>query len=126
MIGYREAIDKALELREAGEKTGAVAILLEIVDSIPVADLEAVVVTGSLLREGREFPKALQCFQKVLDADPFSERGSLGLFHTLWNSGRHDEGFQELERFLSISESEAHFQLIQEMKEALNSKAKIK
>ncbi len=47
-----------------------------------------------------------------------AELTSLGLFHTLWSMERYKDGFAELRRFLSISESEEHFRLIEEMRDA--------
>lgn len=59
------------------------------------------------------------CFEKAVKADPVSPRASLGLFHTRWKIGRYDDGFDELDRFLSLSESGEHSRLLKEMRKSL-------
>lgn len=112
-----EKIDKALELREAGETEELVSILSNIFEDIPALDMRRLGMVGSLLREAGEFSKALYCFDKAVEADPLSPRASLGRFLSLWKIGRYDDAFDELERFPSISESERHLMLLEEMRE---------
>ena len=118
-MDYASTIDEAIELREAGNTAKSLRILSKIVDEIPHQDVKALVVAGALLREGRKFEAALSCLNKAIESDPSSPGASLGLFHTLWNMGRYDDGFAELHRFLSISQSDEHFRLIEEMRDSL-------
>ena len=122
---YTKQINKALKLRDAGKTQESLAILSSIIDIIPTNDLEALVIVGSLLREANDLLNALYCFQKAVEIYPISPRASLGLFHTLWRMGKYDDGFAELERFLSLSESEEHFRLIEEMRDSYLEEDKI-
>jgi tetratricopeptide (TPR) repeat protein len=110
-------IDKALELRKAGETEQPVTILSTIFEEIPANDLRRLGLVGSLLREAGELSKALYCFDKAVESNPLSPRASLGRFHSLWRSGRYDEAFDELERFLSVAESEAHSMLLEDTRQ---------
>ncbi len=114
---YDKKIREALDSRDGGKTQECLSNLVQIFEEIPATDIKALVVVGSLLREGNESSKALYCFDKAISEDPNSSRASLGLFHSLWRLERYDEAFDELERFLSIAESEAHFMLLKEMSE---------
>ena len=113
---YDEKIDEALKLRNAGEIQESLSILSNIFETIPANDIRSLGLVGSLFRESNELTKALYCFDKAVESDPLSSRASLGLFHTLWRMERYDEAFNELERFLLLSESHEHFMLLEDMK----------
>jgi len=116
---FDKRIDEALKLRETGNLKDSIAILLRIFHLIPDEDVKPLVVTGSLLREANLLEYTLMCFEKAVKADPVSPRASLGLFHTRWKIGRYDDGFDELDRFLSLSESGEHSRLLKEMRKSL-------
>ena len=40
-------------------------------------------------------------FRRAVLLSPHSELASVGLFHTLWASGKHDAALKEMERFLA-------------------------
>jgi tetratricopeptide (TPR) repeat protein len=117
---YEKQIDQAFQFNQSGRNQEAIAVLSKVFGDIPASDIKALGLVGSLLREANELSKALYCFQLAVESDPASERSSLGLFHTLWRLERYDEGFDELRRFLSISESEEHFRLLEEMRDSLD------
>ena len=114
---YSKQIDEAFELRQVGKIEESIILLSNMFESIPSTDIKALGLVGSLFREANELSKALYCFQKAVESDPISPRASLGLFHSLWRLERYNEGFDELKRFLSISESEAHFMLLEDLRE---------
>lgn len=114
---YIKQIDEAFELNQAGKIKESLTILSNTFENIPANDIKSLGLVGSLFREANDLPKALYCFQKAVESDLNSPRASLGLFHTLWRLERYDEGFDELERFLSISESESHSALLEDMRE---------
>jgi tetratricopeptide (TPR) repeat protein len=114
---YDKKIAEALELRNAGKTHESLSILSNIFEGIPAGDIITLKLVGSLFREGNELHKALYCFDKAVESNPISPGASLGLFHSLWRLGRYDKAFDELERFLSISESEKHLMLLADMKE---------
>lgn len=114
---YNKQIDEALELRNVGKIQESISILLKVFEDIPANDIPALGVVGSLFREANNLSKALYCFDRAVESDPTSPRASLGLFHTLWRMERYDDGLNELERFFSISESESHSSLLEDMRE---------
>lgn len=116
---YEKQIGIAFELNQTGKVRASIAVLSKMFEDIPANDIKALGLVGSLFREANELSKALYCFQIAVQSDPTSPRASLGLFHSLWRLKRYDEGFDELDRFLSLSVSEEHSRLLEEMKESL-------
>ena len=70
-----------------------------------------------LLASAEDWERALILYQRTVALSPQSELASLGLFHSLWNTGKHDEVFSEMRRFLSLSELEEYDRLIEGMNE---------
>lgn len=114
---YEKQIDEALNLRDAGQLQESLCVISKIVGQIPREDVKTLRIVGVIFLDGKDFQNAFQCFQKALEIDPTSASASIGLFHTLWNMGRYSDGLAELRRFLSVSQSEEHFKLIEEMSE---------
>jgi tetratricopeptide (TPR) repeat protein len=115
---YLKQIDTAVELNQEGKIQESIDIFSRILKDIPTDDIKSLGLVGSLFRKANELPKALYCFQKSVEYDPISPRASLGLFHTLWRLESYDKGFDELERFFSISESDNqdHLSLLEDMR----------
>ena len=111
-------IDIALELREAGRLKESLSLLSSFVGDIPKNDVRCLSIVGALFLEGKDYINAFVCYKKAVDSAPESDSASIGLFHSLWGLGREKEAFAELKRFLSISQSEEHFRLIEEMRDA--------
>ena len=70
---------------------------------------------GFLYGEARENAKAAQAFRKVTALSPRSEQASLGLFHSLWRTGKINAAFDEMRRFVKSNDSPRYRQLIREM-----------
>jgi predicted Zn-dependent protease len=70
---------------------------------------------GFLHSEAGQDAKAVQAFRKATTLSPRSEAASLGLFHSLWRTGRTDAAFHEMRRFVKSNEPPQYRQLLREM-----------
>jgi hypothetical protein len=61
--------------------------------------------------------------QSRVDLSPHSEQASLGLFHSLWCSGKTNAAFNEMRRFVKSNDSPHYRQLIRDMLAEAPSKA---
>jgi tetratricopeptide (TPR) repeat protein len=77
---------------------------------------------GSLYFELNDYYNAKINFEIATKISPRSETASLGLFHSLWGIGEKKQALDELNRFTSISESDEHNKLIEEIKKQDNEK----
>jgi predicted Zn-dependent protease len=67
----------------------------------------------TLWDQGR-LTQAIASFRKAVELAPKSEMASLGLFHTLLESGDRADAIAEMNRFLSLSDSEEYQTLAQQ------------
>ena len=104
----------AIKLRDAG-KTDAARRILERLAAGPFATCAVFVVLGTLQWDQNLLPDAVQSFRRAVHIFPQSDLASLGLFHTLIESGFDDEAFDEMRRFLSIADSDEYRNLIKEI-----------
>jgi Flp pilus assembly protein TadD len=70
---------------------------------------------GFLYVEAGEPAKAQHAFRTATRLSPRSEQASLGLFHSLWRSGKTDAAFNEMRRFVKSNDSPRYRQLIRDM-----------
>jgi predicted Zn-dependent protease len=70
---------------------------------------------GFLYAEARQDGKAAQAFRKSTRLSPRSETASLGLFHSLWRTGNTDAAFNEMRRFVKLSDSPQYRELLRGM-----------
>ncbi|MEP7076424.1 MAG: hypothetical protein ABI878_11495 [Acidobacteriota bacterium] len=120
-MSYRKEIDEAIRLRDEDKVAEFGARVKATIDKIPAIDVTSLCAVGAILIENKDYADALKCFSVAVENHPLSASASIGLFHALWNTERREEAFAELRRFLSISESEEHFRLIEEMRDAIDS-----
>lgn len=114
MKTYQDQFEEALRLREQGDLPEAQRILEGLVASQPrSAALFAVL--GDLYWDLGFLDKSISSFRTATQIATRSEDASLGLFHTLWQAGREDEAFDEMKRFMNISNSEEYRELIKNM-----------
>jgi tetratricopeptide (TPR) repeat protein len=85
---YGEAAHALEELRETYPQSASVHGLL-----------------GHALWEQNELEKAVQAFRRAVKLSPESELASLGLFHTLMETGNRRGAFQEMDRFRRVADS---------------------
>jgi lipoprotein NlpI len=70
---------------------------------------------GFLYGEAGENVKAANTFRKATALSPHSEQASLGLFHSLWRTGKTNAAFDEMRRFVKSNDSPRYRQLIRDM-----------
>ena len=70
---------------------------------------------GFLYAEAGEHTKGAQAFRKATSLSPHSEQASLGLFHSLWRTGKTNAAFDEMRRFVKSNDSPRYRQLIRDM-----------
>lgn len=106
-----EKFKEAISHRDAGELGAARDILADLAMS-PDATAAVFAVLGSIHWDLGDLSSAIRCFQDAAQIAPTAEVVSVGLFHTLFEAGRHEEAFDEMRRFLSIADSEEYQQLL--------------
>lgn len=107
--------EEAIKLRDSDKCLEAIEKFNEILSKSPKYKAPVLGVMGHIYFKLKDLEKALDCYEKTVNLSPKSELASLGLFHTLWNLGRHDDAFNEMKRFLSLSSSEEYTHLLSEM-----------
>ncbi len=106
--------EKAMKLREEKNYQKAIDKLSEALVLLP--DNGAMWgVLGATYWDMEDLPNAVRSFEKSAELLPYSERASLGLFHTRLDMGEVDSAFVEMKRFLSISTSEEYSRLLSEI-----------
>ena len=115
---YDLRFEEALLLRDSGRPHEALNILSQLLSYDGNRDAGILALMGDIYGDANEPAESTKCFQKAVELAPTAEIPSLGLFHALWDSGDRAGAFAELKRFLSIAQSEEHFRLIEEMRDA--------
>ena len=109
-----EQVGDAISLRDSGRENEALARLREIVASHP-RSTRALLVLGGLYRDRGEMDLAVTCFSEAVRIGPKLELASLGLFHSLYDSGNWRAAVVEMARFLRVSESSDYRAMIPEI-----------
>jgi predicted Zn-dependent protease len=107
--------NRAIKLRDSGALEEAYNVLLEL-DREKPSDFPVLLIMGHVCWELERLDEASQLFKSATILAPKSELASLGLFHMLFKSGKTDDAFEEMKRFVSISYSEEYERLLEEMK----------
>lgn len=105
--------NRALELWHGGDGRAAAGILKRPASEYP--DHPATLgMLGAIYQSLGEYDRAVYYFKKTAALSPKSELAALGLFHSLWRVGRHDEAMDEMMCFLSVAPSEEYNRLVRE------------
>ena len=110
-----ELLEQSLSLKNSGDFVGALAVLSRIVRKHPKSAAAWGLRGGIYLYELERPKDAIACFERVTKLSPLSERGSLGLFHSLWDCGFHERAVAEMKRFLSVSNSADYAEIAAEL-----------
>lgn len=105
---------KAKTLSRAGDISGVVEIVRELVASYPDNPRIRSVLANAYWDLG-DLAASEKEFRKAVELAPVLELASLGLFHCLWEQNRRDEAFEEMKRFMSISDSADYRRIVQEL-----------
>jgi predicted Zn-dependent protease len=112
----RTSFDEAVKLHEAGQLDRAREELLRL--SGEDSGSAAIYATlGHVCWDMRRFGEAVTVFKHAVRLSPKFEGASLGLFHCLWEIGKHDEAMDELKRFQLVSDSKEYRQIVEQINE---------
>ena len=109
-----ELLQSAIDAFHAGQLDSAIALLAQRANIFPKA-ARLWGYLGFLYGEAGQHAKAERAFRKTTVLSPHSEQASLGLFHSLWNTGKTDAAFDEMRRFVKSNDSPRYRQLIRDM-----------
>jgi Flp pilus assembly protein TadD len=109
-----ELLQSAIDAFHAGQLDEAIDLLVSHASSFPKA-ARLWGYLGFLYGEAGEHGKAARAFVKTTALSPHSEQASLGLFHSLWNTGKTDAAFDEMRRFVKANDSPRYRRLIRDM-----------
>jgi Flp pilus assembly protein TadD len=109
-----ELLQGAIDAYQAGRIAEAVDRLVRTSGDFPKAP-RLWGYLGFLYGEVGNDPGAVHAFRKCVALSPRSEQASLGLFHSLWRSGKTDAAFDEMRRFVKSNNSPQYRRLIREM-----------
>ena len=113
--GWEKRFDEALALRDAGDLQGAYEALSRLSVAYP-SNPGILGMLGSIELELGRKAQAASSFRKATLLSPKSELASLGLFHSLWESGDTDGALEEMKRFVATSgPSDEYRKVLQEI-----------
>jgi tetratricopeptide (TPR) repeat protein len=110
----RDALNRAIELNRQGKHRACVKLLLPLLETHPRSAAVYGYLGGAYFELG-DYDQSTECFRKAARLSPKSELASLGLFHSLWNQDALSEAFDEMKRFLSITDSKEYQTLLRDM-----------
>ena len=104
---FKGKLGQAIDLKNQERFAEAAQILEQLRESYPQsASVHALL--GEVLWQQHGAAQAIPAFQRAVELAPTSELASLGLFHTLLETGDKQRALQEMNRFLSLSDSEEY------------------
>ncbi len=109
-----ELLQSAIDAFHAGQIDEAIDLIVQRASSFPKA-ARLWGYLGFLYGEAGKHTRAERAFRKTTALSPHSEQASLGLFHSLWNTGKTDAAFDEMRRFVKSNDSPRYRQLIRDM-----------
>ncbi|HWB54573.1 MAG TPA: hypothetical protein VG722_10285 [Tepidisphaeraceae bacterium] len=110
----RKKFDQAVRLNKAGKCDKAISALESLRKQF-AQSASVVGYLGGIYFEQGLLERATNCFQRATELSPRSELASVGLFHSLWASGKTNEALAEMARFLAIAESKEYRTLIRDL-----------
>jgi hypothetical protein len=105
---------RAIGLRNKQRTAEAIACLLPYVGVLKRAAPGAGLL-ATLYWEHGDLKNAAKWFSQATTLAPQSETASLGLFHSLWDLGNHDDAFDEMRRFFIVGKSREYLRLLREL-----------
>jgi tetratricopeptide (TPR) repeat protein len=105
--------NKALEFWRGGDGRTAASMLERLALEYPNRPF-ILGMLGAIYRSLEEYERAVEYYSRTTALSPKSELASLGLFHSLWRVGRHEEAMAEMTRFTSVAPSKEYDLLVSE------------
>ncbi len=111
---FKTLFKQAVDLKNEGRSADAMQVLerLLIMSSNSASVLA---LRGDTLWDLGRLVEAISSFQRAVALAPASEMASLGLFHTLLESGDKQRALAEMDRFLSLTDSQEYESLAQSL-----------
>lgn len=113
----KKQFSRAITRRDSNDYQGALQLLLPLDKSLGT-NVRFLAVLGQVHWELGEYPEAVLTFERAVALSPEYEAVSMGLFHSLLRLERVDDAFNEMRRFLSLSDSENYRALVREINRA--------
>lgn len=107
----KQKFKQAVALKENGNLNEAKTLLLQLHEGCPEY-VQVLAVLGHVYMKLNQQEDAIIYFKKAINLRPTMEAVSVGLFHCLLKLDRVDDAFNEMRRFLSLSESKEYTQLL--------------
>ena len=104
---FKILFEQAIDLRNEERFGEAVQILDQLLRMNPISASAHAILADTLWDLGK-LVEAITAFQMAVELAPESEMASLGLLHTLLESGDKMGAIAEMDRFLSVSDSEEY------------------
>jgi len=115
----KEEFAKAMALKGSGKLAASMVILEKlIVARSKSAKLRCAL--GGVYWDLKKYAPAIKQFSVAVDISPTSELASLGLFHCLWEQGKRDLAFDEMKRFMLVSDSDDYREIVRELNQTEN------
>lgn len=111
---FKDRFQQAVELKNQGRLAEAEQKFEDLLTLNPASASVHALLADTLWDQGR-LTQAIPCFRKAVELAPTSEMASLGLFHTLLESGDRKGAIAEMDRFLSLFDSEEYQALSQQL-----------
>jgi predicted Zn-dependent protease len=110
---FKDRFQEAVELKNQGRSEEAEQKFKDLFVMNPASASVHALLADTLWNQG-QLTRAIASFRKAVELAPKSEMASLGLFHTLLESGDREGAIVEMDRFLSLSDSEEYQALTQQ------------
>ncbi|HEY7330550.1 MAG TPA: tetratricopeptide repeat protein [Gemmataceae bacterium] len=109
---FKDRFQEALELKNQGRLAEAEQRFNDLLAMNPTSAAVHAFLADTLWDQGL-LTRAITSFRKAVELAPNSEMASLGLFHTLLESGDSESAIAEMDRFLSLTDSKEYQALAQ-------------
>ena len=111
-----EKWNEAISLRDHGRHEEALEILVSLVPAYR-RKLAFLVILGDTYRKLDRMDKAISVFREAIRLNERSDLASLALAHCLFDNSEIDQAIEEVERFLSLEDSDEHRLLLKNLTE---------
>lgn len=112
----RRKLQEALGLRDQGNLERAASDLQDLAHEYQNSE-KFHLILGGVLWDLERHEEACSHFRMATLLAPVSDNASLSLFHVLWDIGHYSEALAEMDRFLSISNSDDYLEILRELNE---------
>lgn len=114
----KEQFNNAMELKNSKSYELALKIFFALKKKLPnSAQLLAAI--ADTYWKNNEIENAIKYFTQAIKLQPEWEVVSLGLFHCLWTIDETDKAFEEMKRFMAISDSLDYRAIVKEINSTL-------